>query len=179
MQLLQVQVSNDFIVAPVSWFGSPMSNKAVLFNALDFLAGSSDLISIRSRGSARREFDYVMDIRRRAAEKTADKQKAIQKEIDEFQKVITNLQNIATKKDEGILKAEAIKREREANLNVLRKKRELNDVKRDSTMEEESVKMWAQSMNTYGLPALVALIGLILWILRMSKRTRQMREDMA
>jgi hypothetical protein len=120
-----------------------------------------------------------MDIRRRAAEKTADKQKAIQKEIDEFQKVITNLQNIATKKDEGILKAEAIKREREANLNVLRKKRELNDVKRDSTMEEESVKMWAQSANTYGLPALVALIGLILWILRMSKRTRQMREDMA
>jgi ABC-2 type transport system permease protein len=172
-------LSNDFIVAPVSWFSGPMSNKAVLFNALDFLAGSSDLISIRSRGSARREFDYIMDIRRQAAEKTADKQKAIQKEIDEFQKVITNLQNIATKKDEGILKAEAIKRERGANLNILRKKRELNDVKRDSTMEEESVKMWAQSTNTYGLPALVALIGLILWILRMSKRTRQMREDMA
>ena len=48
-----------------------------------------------------------------------------------------------------------------------------------SSLEEEAVKMWAQSTNTYGLPALVALIGLILWIMRLTKRTRQMQEDMA
>ena len=37
-----------------------------------WLAGSSDLISIRSRGSERREFDYIMAIRRKAASADLD-----------------------------------------------------------------------------------------------------------
>jgi gliding motility-associatede transport system auxiliary component len=172
-------LSNDFIVAPSSWFSSPMSNKAILYNTLDYLSGSGDLISIRSRSSARREFTYIMDIRREAAKATADTQREIQDEINKFQTVITNLQNAATKKGLGIAKGEALKKEREANLSIIRKKRELNDVKRDSTLEEEAVMFWAKFSNTLGLPALVALIGLILWIMRMLKRTRQMQEDMA
>ena len=61
----------------------------------------------------------------------------------------------------------------------MRKKRELNDSKRESSEEEETVKSMAMWFDTLGMPALVALIGLILWIIRVIKRSNQMREDMA
>ena len=37
----------------------------------------------------------------------------------------------------------------------------------------------AEFINTLGMPLLVALIGLILWIVSITKRSQKMREDMA
>ena len=71
------------------------------------------------------------------------------------------------------------KKQREAQKRVNQKQRELREVQREARESVDSVKASAEFINTLGMPLLVALIGLILWIVSITKRSQKMREDMA
>ena len=169
-------ISDGLVTAYGAFF---YSNRAFLPNCLDFLSGSSDLVNIRSRGSARRELETIVEIQKAAASKTMDKVTAINAEIQAWQTELNQLNTEATKKNVGIKRSQAQQTERDTRLKIMRKKRELRDVKRESREAVDAVKGNARMFNTLGLPLLVSLIGLVLWIMRTIKRTRMMREDMA
>jgi hypothetical protein len=172
-------VGNNFVQAPNTFFGGQFANKTLLLNALDFLGGSGDLMGIRSRGSARREFTYIQKIEREAANATQDKSAAINAEIQRFQSELNSLNDAATQKNKGVMQSEMYKKQREAQKKVNQKQRELREVQREARENVDSVKASAEFINTLGMPLLVALIGLILWILSITKRSQKMREDMA
>ena len=171
-------VSNQLVPHPNAWLAQT-TNQTFLLNTLDYLNGSDDLINIRSRGGARREFDYILAIEKRAAEKTLNKENDINKEIQDYQKKLNELRDQATKKNVGLLQGQALEQESETKKNILKKKRELREVKREAREAVEGVQFRAQLFNVGGMPLLVILIAVALWFVRMSKRTRQMQEDMS
>lgn len=172
-------ISNNVVQPPSSFFGGQFANKVFLLNALDFLGGSGDLMGIRSRASARREFTYIKEIERQAAEATQNKVTAINDEIAKFQQEVNEISSKMTGDNVGALQGEQYERQRKAQKMVNQKNRELREVQREARESVDSVKASAEFLNTLGMPLLVALIGLILWIVSITKRSQKMREDMA
>ncbi len=116
----------DLLADPLSYeqtiFGSQPrgDNSSLLLNAVDFLSGQQDLISIRSRGRYSRPFKVVDDKERAAVAEGAEKIKEAQAKIDkctaEFQKLgeDTNGKSAKLVNNEQVAKVEEIKAEMKA-----------------------------------------------------------------
>jgi hypothetical protein len=79
----------------------------------------------------------------------------------------------------GMLRAEHLTDRRELERDVREAESELLAIKRGEKESVDSVKQSAQLMNIAGMPILVILIALVLWLVRVNKRSQKMREDMA
>jgi len=69
-----------------------------LINTIDDLAGSTDLISIRSRGNFRRPFAVVDQIEEKAEAETADEVAKLNAEITGFENELKTLVTSANEK---------------------------------------------------------------------------------
>lgn len=146
-------------------------NAALLFNTIDDLTGSSDLISIRSRGNFKRPFTVVDEIEKKAEADSSQQLTLIDAEIAGYN---TKLQAIlsSTGKGQEELLSDKIKQERrdleDKIYNANKKKREINKVKLDK-IEHLGTKL--QRANTLAAPIVVLLIAIVLWLWR-SMRNR-------
>jgi len=90
---------SDFLwVRQQNFFGQRMtqawaSNGDLVENALDNLAGSSDLISVRGRASYTRPFDRVERLRRAAADRFRAKEQELEQQLRETETKLTALQS--------------------------------------------------------------------------------------
>lgn len=94
---------DDYSVRRMNFLGmqayDPMNdNLAFGSNAVDFLAGSGDLISIRGKGDAMRPFTVVRLMEAAAQEKYREQLAALEAKISDVQKKLTELQG---KRNEG------------------------------------------------------------------------------
>ncbi len=64
-----------------STFVPVTDNGAFLVNALDYLSGSDALISLRSRGTGKRPFDVIHDIRREAEQEFRTRERRLREEM--------------------------------------------------------------------------------------------------
>jgi ABC-type uncharacterized transport system involved in gliding motility auxiliary subunit len=84
---VQVQdMAGQRIAQPVA------GNNDFVLNALDNLGGSSQLLSLRSRGTSRRPFDLVENMRRTAQAKFSREQKVLEAKVAETEKRLQELQ---------------------------------------------------------------------------------------
>jgi ABC-type uncharacterized transport system involved in gliding motility auxiliary subunit len=67
-------------------------NLNFVFNAIEFMGGSSDLISIRSRGRLARPFTKVQDLQVAAQKKYQQEEQKLSDQINELQKKLNELQ---------------------------------------------------------------------------------------
>jgi ABC-type uncharacterized transport system involved in gliding motility auxiliary subunit len=67
-------------------------NLNFLFNAIEFLGGSSDLISIRSRGRLARPFTRVQDLQVTAQKRYQQEEQKLSDQINELQKKLNDMQ---------------------------------------------------------------------------------------
>ena len=93
------------------FLGQPLvnafANNGDLFvNAVDNLTGSSDLISIRGRGTSQRPFTRVEDMKRVAEDSFRGKEAELQDELQQTEHKVLALQNEKTKGNETILSPE-------------------------------------------------------------------------
>jgi ABC-type uncharacterized transport system involved in gliding motility auxiliary subunit len=93
-----VQVQNFFGQQIANSFAS---NGAFVVNALENLAGSSDLIAVRSRGSFSRPFTKVEELRVEAEAQFLQTQQRLQQELDETERRLGELQS--SREDTGSL----------------------------------------------------------------------------
>jgi ABC-type uncharacterized transport system involved in gliding motility auxiliary subunit len=94
---------DDFSVEKFNFLGQtavqPLNdNLAFAANALEFLGGSQDLISIRGKGSSLRPFDVVRDMEIEAQKKYQEKLTRLEARLQEVQTKLSELQG---KKSEG------------------------------------------------------------------------------
>ena len=94
---------DDYSVRKFNYMGQTAAepfndNLAFAANALDFLAGSRDLISLRGKGNSVRPFTVVKAMEAAAAEKYKEKLAALETRINEVQSKLADLQG---KKAEG------------------------------------------------------------------------------
>src|SRR3546814_12954428 len=81
-------------------FAPIAANADFLVNAIDNMAGSSDLIGLRSRGRAQRPFEKIEAMRRDADQQFLARQNALQKTMEDPQHKLADLQSNAQGRSE-------------------------------------------------------------------------------
>lgn len=141
-------------------------------NALDNMAGSSDLISIRGRATSQRPFTTVDALKRNADERFRAKEQELQQELSETERKLTELQSAKSKDQAQILSPEQ-KSELE---NFLKRKleirKELRQVRRQLDAEIETLGTHLKIINIVLMPLLVTLVALAFAWWRSQRRRR-------
>jgi ABC-type uncharacterized transport system involved in gliding motility auxiliary subunit len=135
------------------------SNGDFVVNALDNLTGSSDLIGVRGRASSVRPFERVDALRREASLRFRDKEQELQRELEEAERRLTELQS--SRSDDNLLilsdeqRAE-IERFQERKLEI---RRELRQVRRELDRDIEALGTTLKIVNIALVPLLVILFA--------------------
>ena len=129
-------------------------------NSLDNMAGSTDLISVRGRATSQRPFTTVDALKRSADERFRAKEEELQKELQDTERKLTELQSAKSKDQAQILSPEQ-KAELE---NFLKRKveirKELRQVRRQLDAEIEALGTKLKLINIVLMPLLVTLAAL-------------------
>ena len=141
-------------------------NADFAINALDQLSGSSDLISIRSRGTSSRPFTLVEKIRREAEQKYRAKEQELTAKLDKTERKLNELQG--KRKD-----AESAKLTPEQQKEIDKFRQEKVDIRKDLRVVQyqlrrniEKLETMLKFINIALVPILVALGSIIVWFIR-------------
>jgi len=165
-------------------FGQPVlipttANADFLVNGLDNLAGSNDLIGMRSRARADRPFERVAGIRRGAEQKFLARERALRQKLDEAERQIAELQSKSDAANTAILSQEerqAIDNFRDQMLNTRRQLRAVQlDLRRDIDGLETTLKI----INIGLVPVLIFVIALVVAAVRYRTRKATARRRQA
>lgn len=135
-------------------------NGDFVVNATDNLSGSTDLISLRSRGRSIRPFDKVDELRRDAETRFRTKEKDLEAKLRDAEQKINELQG---NKDQAT--AMILSPEQEAEIERFKEERnktrkELRSVKADLQKDIDVLKTKLVLLNGLAVPILVAFAGL-------------------
>jgi ABC-type uncharacterized transport system involved in gliding motility auxiliary subunit len=145
-------------------------NINLLLNAIDQLAGDNDLIAVRSRGGLNRPFTRLQELEDKASQKGEAKLKELQATQTETQQKIAQLQN---SKPGGIGRFLASP-EQEAELKKYEAaaadcRKQLHQVTKDLKKDTDSLKTKIRIYNIAAMPALVAISGVVLSLIKRKK----------
>ncbi len=141
-------------------------NAGFAINALDNLAGSEALISVRSRGRFTRPFEVVEQLQREAEARFREKEQALQARLAETEQKLLELQ-----RSEDPSKALELTPEQQATLRQfvqekLKIRKELRDVRYRLNAEIEALGRTLKFANIALVPLLLTLGALALWLWR-------------
>lgn len=145
-------------------------NGALLMNTLDDLSGSSNLISIRSRGNFRRPFVVVDEIEAQAEAETAQEEAKINAQIAGFQDELNSILASARESGEEVIGSSIIKKKREVELNIHRANTQLRKVKMEKRKKIEMLGARLRNFCTLPGPILTLLMAVVLGLYRTLKR---------
>jgi len=164
---------DDYSVRKVNYFGTPAAeplndNLAFGGNTLDWIAGSQDLISIRSKGTSLRPFTVVQKMEVDAQKKYQEQLVALEARISETQSKLSQLQGKAS--DGGRLVAtpemqKAIDDFQKQEANMRRERREIRRALREDI---DALGNRLLVINLLATPLLVGAFGL--WFHRARRR---------
>ena len=163
-----VDFISDSIAYQSSFFGKIVvgDNSALVLNAIDDLSGSSDLVSIRSRGNFKRPFVVVDGIERQAEEETREEVAKINAQIAGFQSELQSILASAKKGQEEVLGSSILQKQRDIELKQRRAQRQLNEVKLTRRERIEHLGNILRSFNMLAAPAVILVIAIVLGVRR-------------
>ncbi len=146
-----------------TFFGQPVlspfaDNGSLLINAADFLVGSADLISIRSRGTFNRPFTRVHEIQRAAEEDyraTADELTA---QLEATERKLNELQQLKTGEDKQVLSPEQEQAVDEFLAQKLEIRKSLREVQHQLTSDIEALGTKLKAINIALVPLLLTFL---------------------
>ncbi len=141
-------------------------NSALLMNTIDDLAGSTDLISIRSRGNFRRPFTVVDQIEEKAEAETADEVAKLNAEITGFENELKTLVTSANEKEKQIIGSSLAQKTKDLELKKLKARQQLRQVKMQKRQRIEALGNKLRAFNMLAAPAVILLIAVVLGIRR-------------
>ena len=149
-----------------SFFGQQIanafaSNGAFVANALESLAGSSDLIGVRSRASYTRPFTRVEELRVEAEAEFRQTEQRLQSELAETETRLGELQS--SREDTGAM---LLTPEQEAEIDRFIEQRsairtELRAVQRNLDQDIEQLGTRLKIINIAGVPLLLIIVALV------------------
>lgn len=146
------------------------NNGDLAINAMDNLAGSNDLISVRARGVLTRPFTEVDKLRAEAEQRFLQKQESIEAEIRETQDKITELQKVRGDQANMLLSPEQEAEVQRLEEKLFAGRKELRAVQRELDKDIESLGTRIKLYNMSLIP--LALAGFALfYLLRRHDRT--------
>lgn len=152
-------------------------NGALVLNALDALAGGSELSRLRSRAPALRQMTRINRMRNEAEEQYVRQQTELESRLAAAQSRLAELQDTGT--GDGFFAGDPeaeLSDEQRSELAALREdildlRGRLRETERDYRRGIDRLEATLKAVNIWGGPILVALAGLIVW--RRQKRPRR------
>ena len=154
-----------------NFFGQRMAqaianNGDLVWNALDNLAGSGDLISVRGRAAFARPFDRVAELRRTADDRLRAKEQELEEQLRSTEERLTSLQSAQANESAAILTpAQQAELER-FQQEKLRIRKDLRQVRLGLDQDIRSLGTRLKLINIVLIPALLALVALAIVMFR-------------
>lgn len=150
-------------------------NASLLMNTLEWLAGDNNLISLRSRGVRKRPLERFDTMLAEARKEYQSVMEQLEKELRETER---RLRELEEKKAPGQNRQWHLSPEQQTELENLKKKSEIaerrqRDLRKEYRRDVESLEKALMVLNIGAMPALVALGGLALALV---KRRRMVRK---
>jgi ABC-type uncharacterized transport system involved in gliding motility auxiliary subunit len=145
-----------------SMIAQPFANNGELvWNAVDNLAGSADLISIRGRAAYSRPFERVESLRRSADAKLRSTEQELEQQLQQTEERLTKLQTSQPGGDEAILSPEAADAIEGFRKEQSRIRKELRAVKAGLETDIKSLGMMLKLVNILVVPIVFTLLALL------------------
>ena len=164
---------DNFSVRKLPMFGlvQPFNGNLTLVQSLvESMAGDSDLIGVRSRASIRRPFTVVEEMKSEAQKKFQAKIGDYEKQAQEAQTKISEIQSKKEGNQRFILSPEAKAELAKLQETQVKASKELRRVRKELRQDEESLENRLKWTNIAAMPLGVTIVGLALAVLR-KKRT--------
>ncbi|HEY8052485.1 MAG TPA: Gldg family protein [Steroidobacteraceae bacterium] len=171
-------LSDNLWVHAQNFFGQTMlqawaSNGDLVQNALDNLAGSADLISVRGRASYARPFERVAKLRHAADDRFHSKEQELEQQLRETEEKLTALQSAKGGSQSALILTPAQEQELEHfQAEKLRIRKELRAVRAGLDQEIASLGTRLKVLNIVVMPAVFALIALLLGVWRRRRQEK-------
>ncbi len=162
-----VQIQNFFGQKLVSYFND---NLAFAQNMVEQLAGDSNLIRVRSRAVASRPFTVVQQLETQAQAKHRKTIQDLEQSLQATQSRINELQQ--HKKEAGqrfVLSKEQQDEIAKFHKDEAEAKAKLKNVRKDLRKDIESLENFLKGVNIAGMPLLVTIAGITLFIVRKNR----------
>ncbi len=147
------------------------ANATFVSNALDNLSGSSDLISVRNRGTSTRPFTKVAEIQQAAEIRFREKERELQARLEQTEQKINSLQTDKQGGNElmlNIQQQQEIVRFREEKIKI---RKQLRNVQHALQKDIERLETEMMFFNIGLMPILIGMMGL--WFGMSSRRRRK------
>jgi ABC-type uncharacterized transport system involved in gliding motility auxiliary subunit len=165
-----------FCVEEINFFGTsavnPINdNLSFLGNAVEQIAGSADLIGVRSRGRFNRPFTMVIDMLTNANQALQEQEKALEQKLQDAQRQLRELQSARKDQSQNFILSPEQKRAIENfRQEEQRIKKELKSVRKNLRHDIERLGTIVKLSNIALIPILVSMAGLGLALYRRSKQ---------
>jgi len=166
----------DFITNAMAYqntfFGNVVvgDNSNLLLNAIDDLSGSSDLISIRSRGNFRRPFTVVDEIEKQAEAETAEEIAKINAQITSFQNELRSILASAKEGEEEVIGSSILEKRKDLELKIHKARHEQRKVKMRRRERIEHLGNSLRNINMLTAPTIILIIAIGLGVYRSVKK---------
>ena len=166
-------LTNRFWVRIQNFFGKDIAvpvadNGNFLINALDSMAGSSDLISLRSRGTGQRKFTKIAALEKTAEDKFRVTEQALNQKMLATEQQIEAMQNDGN----GELSLEQKAAIDNFTKQLLDTRKELRQVNHSLRQDVDKMEANIKFINIILMPLLVALLAIIIGYSRIRRRRR-------
>ena len=146
------------------------SNGDLVQNALDNLAGSTDLISVRGRASFTRPFERVEKLRRAADDRFRAKEQELERQLRETEDKLTALHSKGGNQSALIITPEQEQEIEHFQTEKLRIRKELRAVRAGLDADIKGLGTTLKVINIIVVPALFAVVALLMAAWRRRRR---------
>ena len=170
-------IYDQFCVQVQNFFGQKMvtpfnGNLGLLQNCIEQFMGDENLITVRSRAVQNRPFTRVRKIQAEAEQQYVEKIKSLQKDLEDAQGKINELQRSAGGKDKNqrfILAPEAQAEIKRFQQKEAQTKRELKEVRKQLRKDIDALETRLKWLNIAAMPVLVTGAGVALSLVKRKK----------
>jgi ABC-type uncharacterized transport system involved in gliding motility auxiliary subunit len=179
-------LSNVFWVQTREFYGrrftTPVANNGdFVLNAVENLSGSSDLIGLRSRGSARRPFTKIEEMQAAAQEQFKSEEQRLMRQLEETEKKLLTLQG-GPRPGEGADASTTLTEEQQVEVQkftdeLLVTRHALRQVRHDLRKDIDSLRNRLSFLTIALVPFLVTIAAAGLGAARVRRRKRAVAAD--
>jgi len=146
------------------------NNGELVWNALDNLGGSSDLISIRARAAYSRPFDRVDALRRDADARFRSKEQDLERELQQTEEALSKMQGAQPGGSDAILSPEMARQLESFQQKKISIRKELRAVKAGLERDIKALGFKLKLVNVLLMPLIIIAIGLFVALWRKKRR---------
>jgi len=157
---------------------TPISdNGSLIMNAVEYLSGGGELISLRTRGTSMRPFIVVEELQKKAETAYRETEKSLQNDLTVTENKLRDLQrgaSIATQDGAPILSKEQADTLKDFKDQIINIRKKLRDVQRDLRVDIEKLGLMLKLYNIWVAPILVAISAVLVFLIRRRKRVNHL-----